>query len=172
MSKDFGESTTQTSLPNAIAVKKDIDFCGSLLTSLLHRSQSLEKRLQNEINLAIHLDAQHNGHVTSHIAELAQRDGEITKGISVLGMVFLPGTFVSAIFSMSFFDFPGPGQSQRLVLSSQFWLYWAIALPLTVLTLATWHLWQRDSVRRWINAVRYRYATSDSRGQGEDVHGA
>ncbi|KAK3613192.1 hypothetical protein LTR56_028024, partial [Elasticomyces elasticus] len=44
---------------------------------------------------AIHLDAQHNGHVTSHIAELAQRDGEITKGISVLGIVFLPGTFVS-----------------------------------------------------------------------------
>ncbi|KAK4904284.1 hypothetical protein LTR49_026227 [Elasticomyces elasticus] len=46
-------------------------------------------------DVAIHLDAQHNGHVTSHIAELAQRDGEITKGISVLGMVFLPGTFVS-----------------------------------------------------------------------------
>ncbi|KAK4894791.1 hypothetical protein LTR49_028350, partial [Elasticomyces elasticus] len=41
-----------------------------------------------------HYDAQHNGHVTSHMVELAQRDGKITKGISFLDM-FLPATFVS-----------------------------------------------------------------------------
>ncbi|KAK3073439.1 hypothetical protein LTR53_005017 [Teratosphaeriaceae sp. CCFEE 6253] len=125
--------------PDPEAILREVDFSRSLLTSLLHRSHALEKRLQNEINLAFHLYAQHNGQVTARIAGLAQRDGEVMKGVSVLGMVFLPGTFVSAVFSMSFFDFAGPGPA----VSGHFWLYWAIAVPLTVLTLVSWHLWQR-----------------------------
>jgi hypothetical protein len=44
---------------------------------------------------ALHLTARHDSSVTNHIAELAHRDGETMKGISILGLVFLPGTFVS-----------------------------------------------------------------------------
>jgi len=43
----------------------------------------------------LHLNARRDGLVTNRIATLTFRDGEIMKGISVLGMVFLPGTFVS-----------------------------------------------------------------------------
>jgi hypothetical protein len=101
---------------------------------------------------------------------LTFRDGEIMKGISILGMIFLPGTFVSvggscpsllpeicllttqleAVFSMSFFDFAteGDGGSDRWALSRKFWLYWVVALPLTVVTLALWYIWQRGHARR------------------------
>ena len=43
----------------------------------------------------LHLNARRDGLVTNRIATLTFRDGEIMKGISVLGMMFLPGTFVS-----------------------------------------------------------------------------
>jgi len=42
-----------------------------------------------------HLNARRDGLVTNRIAALTFRDGEIMKGISVLGMMFLSGTFVS-----------------------------------------------------------------------------
>jgi len=52
-----------------------------------------------------------------------------------------------AIFSMSFFHFTdGSGeQSGHWAVSQEFWLYWAVAIPLTVFTLGTWHVWQRRS---------------------------
>lgn len=99
-------------------------------------------------------------------AKLAHRDGETMKGISILGLIFLPGTFVSvsitalpillsfylpccdqAIFSMSFFTVntnPSTGLLEWEV-SKQFWLYWIVALPLTGLTLALWYYWRRRS---------------------------
>jgi Mg2+ and Co2+ transporter CorA len=43
----------------------------------------------------LHLNARRDGLVTHRIATLTFRDGEVMKGISVLGMIFLPGTFVS-----------------------------------------------------------------------------
>ncbi|KAK0301614.1 hypothetical protein LTR82_018213 [Friedmanniomyces endolithicus] len=95
ISKDIVAHSLPSSDFDTAAVLRETDFCHSLLTSLLHRSQALEKRLANEIALAFHLDARHNNKLSSHIAELAQRDGETTKGISFLGTLFLPGTFVS-----------------------------------------------------------------------------
>ncbi|KAK3111934.1 hypothetical protein LTR53_012310 [Teratosphaeriaceae sp. CCFEE 6253] len=96
ISDDIRDHATRSpGSPDHAAISRDLDFSRSLLTSLLHRSHALEKRLQNEIKLAFHLDAQHNGQVTARIAKLAQRDGEVMKGSRVLGMVFLPGTFVS-----------------------------------------------------------------------------
>lgn len=44
---------------------------------------------------AFHANAQHDTSVASQIALTSQRDGQITKGISTLGMLFLPGTYIS-----------------------------------------------------------------------------
>ena len=43
----------------------------------------------------LHLNARRDGLVTNRIATLTFRDGEIMKGTSFLGTIFLPGTFVS-----------------------------------------------------------------------------
>ena len=94
----------------------------------------------------------------------------ILDGHYVLGMMFLPGTFVSvgspflssssktypltstlkAIFSMSFCDCATERdeESGRWALSGKFWLYWVVALPLTAFTLTLWYAWQRDRARR------------------------
>jgi hypothetical protein len=85
------------------------------------------------------------------------------KAIGILGMIFLPGTFVSvrirlvvqmrrlltpsvqAVFSMSFFHFATDEntQSEHWAVSQEFWVYWAVTLPLTALTLSVWHWWQQ-----------------------------
>lgn len=49
---------------------------------------------------AFHTNAQHDSLVSSSIAEAAKRDSYTTKAISVLGMVFLPGTFISVSTSV------------------------------------------------------------------------
>ncbi|GAB7366326.1 hypothetical protein MBLNU230_g8126t1 [Neophaeotheca triangularis] len=130
------------------AAQRDLDFHNSMLSCLLQRSKALEARLQNEMNLAFHTNAQHDSLVSSSIAEASKRDSNATKAISILGMVFLPGTFVSAIFSMSFFHHApsSDGGSEEWRLSSEFWMYWAVAIPLTVATIVVWYLWQREPV--------------------------
>lgn len=45
------------------------------------------------------------------LADSARRDGFSMKTLALLGAVFLPGTFLSSLFSMSFFDF---GNGMRL----------------------------------------------------------
>lgn len=39
------------------------------------------------------------------VAHATKRDGTAMKTLSLLGAVFLPGTFMASIFSMTFFDF-------------------------------------------------------------------
>ncbi|KAI7154041.1 hypothetical protein KC349_g7943 [Hortaea werneckii] len=127
-----------------LVYSRELNFITSMIQSLLHRSEALEKRLSNEIALGFHRNAQRDTLIASQIAESAQRDGQTTKGISVLGMLFLPGTFVSAIFSMSFFHFVSgtADQVERWTVSPKFWMYWAVTLPLTLLTIALFLLFQ------------------------------
>jgi len=59
-------------------------------------------------------------------------------------MVFLPGTFVSALFGMVFFDSKSnESGSELLTVARQWWLFPAITIPLTILVFAIWVAWQR-----------------------------
>ena len=112
------------------------------------------------------MNAQYHSSIASRIAEAAQRDNATMKGISILGMLFLPGTFVSvslqspqafasdifvlqAIFSMSFFHFTDQGENQQQwTVSREIWMYWVVTLPLTVITIGVWLVWSRSAVKR------------------------
>ncbi|TVY52504.1 hypothetical protein LCER1_G006989, partial [Lachnellula cervina] len=118
----------------------------SVLKCLNLRSKVLEERLRNEINLvAFNTVAQHDSRIAVLIAEATQVDSASMKTISILGLVFMPGTFICALFSTSFFNF-SPATStepQHWRVSEQFWVYWAVALPLTLVTVASLVFWQR-----------------------------
>ncbi|PSN59119.1 hypothetical protein BS50DRAFT_580199 [Corynespora cassiicola Philippines] len=62
-------------------------------------------------------------------------------------MAFLPPTFISAVFSMSFFNYSPAqdGQANAWSISDKFWIYWAFAVPLTCLTMAVW-FWQQNKM--------------------------
>jgi Mg2+ and Co2+ transporter CorA len=55
---------------------------------------------QRESRLSLKMAAQQ-----SRLADISRRDSTSMKTLAILGSVFLPGTFLSSIFSMSFFNF-------------------------------------------------------------------
>ena len=76
---------------------------------------------------------QRDSKITASIAKDARRDSGSMRTIAVLTMVFLPGTFVSAVLGMQFTDIQMNGWQ----------IYLAVAFPLTILTLGIWYVWQR-----------------------------
>jgi hypothetical protein len=56
-------------------------------------------------------------------------------------MIVLPGTFISTLFAIPLFNWDA--ESWRDVPKSRFWFYWALTVPLTILTVVAWLAWQK-----------------------------
>ena len=81
------------------------------------------------------------------------------KTLAFVTMVFLPGSFVSALFSTDLFDWDNTeDQGIGILTTPQFRLYWAVTIPLTVITFIFYFMWaefssfdrsQRRERKRW-----------------------
>ncbi|KAM0343276.1 hypothetical protein ACHAPU_008726 [Fusarium lateritium] len=69
------------------------------------------------------------------IAHASKRDSTAMKTLSLMGALFLPGTYLASVFSMTFFDF---GQDADPVISVELWVYFAITVPVTALIVGCW----------------------------------
>ncbi|PMD36553.1 hypothetical protein L207DRAFT_515075 [Hyaloscypha variabilis F] len=76
------------------------------------------------------------------IAHAGKRDSTAMKWISLIGAVFLPGAYLASVFSMTFFNFQNTGTDQPAVAKS-FWIYWAVDVPVTILIVAGWYVWEK-----------------------------
>lgn len=94
------------------------------------------------LNIITQSDAEY----TAAIAVDGKRDSIAMKTIAILGIVFLPGTFVATLFSINMFDWGGTksGTTTSLTVSRSIWIYWVITVPLTVVTFLIWILWSRS----------------------------
>jgi hypothetical protein len=117
-----------------------IESLRSYIANLRHRSTSNEKRIQNEIQLAFNTLAQANAGASVEIGRAAQIDSSAMKTISFVTLAFLPPTFISSIFSMSFFQCGG---DNGWGMSNKFWLYWVFAIPTTIATVVIWQCWHK-----------------------------
>lgn len=142
---------------------QQFQFFEHMLRSLKMRSQSNTERLRNEINLVFNTVAQYDSKISVQIGQAAQMDSSAMRTISLQTLIFLPATFISvgspiplsypftkteqrqAIFSTSFFNFtPATDTSPaQWRISEKFWVFWAIAVPLTVVTICCWLFWHR-----------------------------
>ncbi|EEY21506.1 conserved hypothetical protein [Verticillium alfalfae VaMs.102] len=73
------------------------------------------------------------------IALATTRDSKHMRSISLITMIFLPGTFLATIFSMTFFDW-GDGAGKARV-SGMIWIYFVLAFGFTTVTLGSWYFW-------------------------------
>ncbi|EWC45153.1 hypothetical protein DRE_06041 [Drechslerella stenobrocha 248] len=87
--------------------------------------------IDGKINITI-------AHNSGLAANAARRDSSFMKTIAIITLLFLPGTFVAAVFSMSMFTWESDGS---VVVSRHLWLYFAIAVPLTLVVMIIWVLW-------------------------------
>ncbi|KAK3488235.1 hypothetical protein B0T13DRAFT_491404 [Neurospora crassa] len=117
------------------------------LDSIVGFTRQLEQRM-HALESSIHITAlelsQRNGQLNMAIAQwqidlstTTTRDSKTMKGLAFMGALFPPGTFMSAIFSMSFFEFK----------IDKLWVYFAAAVPLTTLTITAWVIYERSQQR-------------------------
>lgn len=81
---------------------------------------------------------------THQISKASYRDASSMKTLAIVTMFFLPGSFVSALFSMPMFDWDKAKSAPRSIgvaLLPQFSLYWVITLPLTIATFCLYFIW-------------------------------
>lgn len=73
---------------------------------------------------------------STQIARASHQDSRALRVIQILSMLFLPASLVSSIFGMGFFSTSQGADGQAIfTISGSWWLYIAISIPLTVLSL-------------------------------------
>ncbi|KAI5863121.1 hypothetical protein GGS23DRAFT_54218 [Durotheca rogersii] len=119
-------------------------YCHTTLERLHIQRQALYNIMtQKESKLNLEMAAQQR-----RLAHASKRDGTAMKTLSLLGAVFLPGTFISSVFSMTFFDFnvgpnygdPSDSSGEGAQVSNLLWVYFAVTVPLTLVILLCWYV--------------------------------
>ncbi|KOS17950.1 hypothetical protein ESCO_002886 [Escovopsis weberi] len=105
-----------------------------ILSSLRHRSSSSLSRITTQITLTYN-------EIASRDAQVMRVDSSAMRAIAFVTMAFLPATFVSAIFGTGFFSYDAP--TGEWGVSPKFWIFWAVAVPVTVATMGAWLYWTR-----------------------------
>ncbi|KAF2107878.1 hypothetical protein BDV96DRAFT_693097 [Lophiotrema nucula] len=125
---------------------ESFEIMGAEVENLVRWTGVYRDRTNLRINLLFHLTNQRESRTstsiassTAKVAEQTQRDSASMITIAAVTMLFLPGTFVSAILSTTFFEFGAEG----LNVSSQWWILLAVSLPLTVVVFGIWGGWRR-----------------------------
>lgn len=108
-----------------------------------------QERTNIRINLFFNLATQRDNRTNLKIADLTtkiatetQKDSSSMITIAALTLLFLPGTFVAAIFSMPFFQTSSPESGAHLSVAHSWWLFPAITIPFTILVIGIWSLWR------------------------------
>jgi len=115
---------------------------------------------------------QSDAEYTAAIAVDGKRDSIAMKTISILGIVYLPGTFIASLFSIDMFDWGGADgkEPSSLTVSRSMWVYWAVTLPLTIATFLVWVLWsRRENQKTTKRLMIYRAKAPDSEGAAATV---
>lgn len=105
--------------------------------------------------------AQEDNNLNARMAVASSRDSSSMKALAVITAIFLPGEFMSSLFGMGIFDWQSDNGSSSSsgssssgdddndpVVGYDFWVYWAITIPLTIIILVLWRAW-------WVGQDRY-----------------
>ncbi|KAI1184742.1 hypothetical protein F5B17DRAFT_442397 [Nemania serpens] len=151
----FGESSKPTELAKALTTYLETDdsdlwqkqFGNSYLTTaykIKSRVRAIIEEYDDKIrDCAIRIDGMAmatqwaQGETSLEISKTTSRDSTHMRSIALVTMVFLPGTFLAGVFSMTFFnwsDDTGPP-----AISKYIWIYIVLATLFTVLTVALWY---------------------------------
>ncbi|SCV58510.1 uncharacterized protein FFB14_15688 [Fusarium fujikuroi] len=120
-----------------------VEEYGEYIRQCTHIMDGLTLATQLELNNIGRKDARTNQKISCvslEVAQMTRLDGNLMKSIAMLGMVFLPATFVSTFFSMGFFQWTSEDVEQNELLSPYFWIYVVVAIGLTVFTMSIFYI--------------------------------
>lgn len=101
--------------------------------------------------------------------------------ISIVGMVFIPFSAISSIFGTQFFTPAGASSSsdnadaaataKHMDVNPDFWILWAIAVPVTIIILVAWRATEHKSLALPLEVSRSLMAhwwPAARKGNGDD----
>jgi hypothetical protein len=117
-------------------------FCGDA-ESTIEYVDGMRTRLERQMEVLYNFMAQAGNDLNSRIAATSGLDSAAMKTLAFITAVFLPPSYIAALFSMTMFNWQasdGDGNGGSVV-SSTFWIYWVVSAPLTVGILLGWRFW-------------------------------
>ena len=133
-----------------------------LAEALASHIASLKERMALQLNVLYNFVAQLDNQTSAELAASTSRDSTSMKILAFISALFLPGNFVSAMFSMDMFDWKG--SDGDALSSGKFWIYWAAAVPLTAVTLLGWGTWWYFELGRFDRKIRSIRGRSQPQG--------
>lgn len=108
---------------------------------------------------------------STSVAVASHQDNRSLRIIQIMSMIFLPASFVSGIFGMGFFSTStGNHDEPVFVVSHNWWLYLAVAVPLTALVLVFVALYQaRENGKKSNPGVSRRTSSLSTMSAPRDV---
>ena len=114
-------------------------------------ASTLKERVSSQIQVLYSISAQTDNRLSARIAVSSGRDSTAMKTLAFITALFLPGTYIATLFSMSMFEWQASpsdapstsssSSSPSVSISNKFWIYWATTIPLTVAVVVGWRLW-------------------------------
>jgi Mg2+ and Co2+ transporter CorA len=106
-----------------------------------------------------------------HLTEKATRDAAAVKVLTIMTMIYLPATVVSNFFSTSFVR-TNDG-NDHIVLLGDWWIFVAVSVPLTAITLYIWLVWMRIQAHHvypwwWLTSKKTMGTKAERPGLGLD----
>ena len=86
---------------------------------------------------------QEESYTNTVITIKTNEDTSPMRTIAALTIIFLSGTLISSVFGMTFFD----SADGSVFVLKEWWLYLAITVPLTLITVELW--WSWETISNW-----------------------
>ncbi|RYP67416.1 hypothetical protein DL771_007247 [Monosporascus sp. 5C6A] len=106
-----------------LMIRQDVEYMRRRTAMLLSQVQQIRDRAPSQTNFIMNSITQSDSAYTAAIALDGKRDSIAMKTIAILGIVFLPGTYVATLFSTNMFDWGGADSGETsLTVSTTMWL--------------------------------------------------
>ncbi|KAI5464434.1 hypothetical protein BGZ63DRAFT_377645 [Mariannaea sp. PMI_226] len=133
-----------------LMVREDVEYMRRRTVTLVSQLQQIRDRTESQTSFMLSIITQSDAEYTAAIAVDGKRDSIAMKTISILGIIYLPPSFVATLFSINMFNWGGTdgNESSSMTVSPNMWVYWAVSVPLTVVTCLVWVLWSKSENKK------------------------
>ncbi|KAI0427490.1 hypothetical protein F5Y09DRAFT_333297 [Xylaria sp. FL1042] len=146
------------------SMRAKIRYLTSLAEGIKRQTIAAKENGQADMSVLHSIISQVDNRLNARLAAASSHDSAAMKTLAFLTALFLPGTFVATIFSTDFFNW----QDSGIVVSELFWVYWALAAPLTVVVAVGWRVWWSFEKKRFDQDIKAEIKAINDNGSVND----
>ncbi|KAK1990856.1 hypothetical protein LX36DRAFT_379606 [Colletotrichum falcatum] len=123
------------------SVTRELEFQRKHVLVITAKLDSITAMVRDLVNLR-------NTHTTETLTARTVIEAQTMKVIALLTLGFLPPTFVAGFLDMGYIDIKSEKGLIRLDFKPGLWLYLAVSLPLVIVIISAYLMWDRRNMRR------------------------